>query len=88
MADRYRFKALGPFKVPVVRAKRSGRRTIDFANARSVVFGQAQEVCGGSIDIEEAVGCYVFGLSPPGSPKTRPYYVGQASRQTLFTRVF
>jgi hypothetical protein len=30
----------------------------------------------------------VFGLSPPGSPKTRPYYVGQACHQTLFTRVF
>ena len=88
MTERYRFKALGPFKVPVIRAKRSGKRKIDFANARSAVFGQAQEICGHLIDIEAAVGCYVFGLSPPGSAKTRPYYVGQACHQTLFTRVF
>ena len=88
MSSEYRFKVLGPFKVPVSKKKRYGKRAIDFTLARDEVFSTADEVCGSHFNIKEAVGCYVFGLSPSGGSRTRAYYVGQASSQTLFDRVF
>lgn len=86
MTDTYRFRVLGPFRVPTTIVRR--RRKIDFSRARDVVFEQAHEVCGETCDISTAVGCYVFGLSPPGGPRTRPYYVGQSRGQTLYARTF
>lgn len=86
MSDNYRFQVLGPFRVPTMRWHR--RRRIDFANARDSVFEEAQEVLGGKYDICDAIGCYVFGISPSGRPRTWPYYIGQSRGQTLWKRVF
>lgn len=84
MGQTYRLQVLGPFKVPTVR--RRGRRHIDFDQARNAVFEAAQIALRGS-DIHDAIGCYIFGLSPRGA-KTWPYYVGKACDQTLYKRVF
>lgn len=88
MSDNYRFQVLGPFRVPTVRTRKNGRRRVDFEYARDVVFEDAQKVIGSKYDICEAIGCYVFGMNPPGGPKTWPYYVGKACHQTLYGRVF
>ena len=64
-----------------------GRRRIDFQQARDVVFEKAELAVRGNYDIYDAIGCYIFGLSPKGA-KTWPYYVGKACDQTLHKRVF
>lgn len=86
MAERYRFQILGPFDVPTV--KKRGSRKIDFKHnrARNSVFEQAERAFGAGV--KEAIGCYVFGISPPGGPRTWPYYVGKACDQTLYCRLF
>jgi len=88
MNDKYRFKVLGPFGVPVDKNKYRGKRHIDFEIARDTVFEEANNKYGIFFDIKKAVGCYVFGLSPSGSARRRAYYVGKACEQTLFKRVF
>ena len=85
MALNYRLQVLGPFRVPTMR--RRGRRRIDFDLARDAVFEAAQEAVGGRYDLYDAIGCYIFGLSPRGA-RTWPYYVGKACDQTLHKRVF
>lgn len=84
MPDPYRFLSLGPYDVPVLKEKRA----IDFETARDAVFEQAAADAKGYGEIKEAIGCYVFCLSPSGSAVEWPYYVGQAARQTLFARTF
>lgn len=84
MVDPYRFISLGPYEIPTV----PGERAIDFSCARDVVFEQAQFDANEHGDIKSAIGCYVFALSPPGGPAHWPYYVGRASRQTLYRRLF
>jgi hypothetical protein len=86
VSDNYRFQVLGPFRVPTIHWHR--RRRIDFSNARDAVFEQAQEVVGSKYDICDAIGCYVFGLKPPGGSRSWPYYVGQAADRKLYKRVF
>jgi len=71
--------------VPTVRKR--GRRRIDRIPARDAVFEAAQEAVSGRYDMYDAIGCYIFGLSPRGS-RTWPYYVGKACDQTLHKRVF
>jgi hypothetical protein len=87
MAQNYRFQVLGPFRMSVERRSR-GMRGIDCQQARDEVFEQAEEACGGKYDVTKAIGCYVFGLSPSGASRIRPYYVGKACDQTLYKRVF
>lgn len=82
----YSFRVLGPFTVPTL--KSGAERTIDFTFARNSVFEQAETAANGRFDIAKAIGCYVFGLSPKGGPRTWPYYVGKACDQTLHKRVF
>lgn len=86
MPDNYRLQVLGPFRVPTLRRYR--RRHIDFENARDVVFEDAQRALINRYDVRDAIGCYVFGLKPPGGSRSWPYYVGKACNQTLFKRVF
>lgn len=88
MSDNYRFQVLGPFRVPTFKARKNGRKQVDFEIARDAVFEDAQKVVGSKYDIHDAIGCYVFGMNPPGGPKTWPYYVGKACDQTLYNRVF
>ena len=86
MTESYRFQVLGPFTVPTSRSR--GKREIDFARARDEVFEAAALAVRDRYDITEAIGCYLFGLSPRGGPKTWPYYVGKACEQTLYKRTF
>ena len=86
MADIYRFAAYGPYPVPVER----GRRRIDFESAKHSVM-ERFELDGtkrGVKGISNAIGCYVFGLSPSGTPKEWPCYVGQSAKQKLVDRIF
>ncbi len=85
MTVNYRLQVLGPFRVPTER--RRGRRWIDCIPARDAVFEAAQESVGSRYDMYDAIGCYIFGLSPRGA-RTWPYYVGKACDQTLYKRVF
>jgi hypothetical protein len=57
MGERYRFKALGPFKVPTVRSGRWKTRRVDFESARDAVFDEAERICDGALDVRAAVGC-------------------------------
>jgi hypothetical protein len=84
LSDILRFAPLGPFKVPFIK----GKRRLDFDFARDAVFSSAESVAEQdmNIDIYSAIGCYVFCLKP--SVRTYPYYVGQACKQTLYSRVF
>ena len=66
----YRLQVLGPFRVPTVRKR--GRRCIECIPARDAVFEAAQEAVGGRYDMYDAIGCYIFGLSPRGA-RTWPY---------------
>lgn len=89
MTNPYRFAALGPFVVPT--KVRYRRREIDFDLARDAVFDQAAKQAQrklGIANIADAVGCYIFALKPSGGQTVWPYYVGQACRQTLYTRLF
>jgi hypothetical protein len=52
------------------------------------VFAAAEQAVRGRYDIYSAIGCYVFGLSPRGSARPWPYYVGKACDQALYKRVF
>jgi hypothetical protein len=82
-----RFATLGPYDVPVM--TKGKRRLVDFDSVGKVfdlASGDAQTRLG--FDLEQAIGCYVIALSPSGSSKVIPYYVGQACRQTLRKRVF
>lgn len=85
----YKFKCFGPYDVPV-ESDGSGKRVVDRIAARDAVFNSAQRdaLRRNGIDIHDAIGLYVFGLSPSGSPVTWPYYVGKAASQTLFSRTF
>lgn len=85
MVQTYRLQVLGPFTVPTM--SKRGRRRIDFQFARDSVFEKAELAVRGNYDIYDAIGCYIFGLSPRGS-RTWPYYVGKACDQTLHKRVF
>lgn len=85
MTGNYRLQVLGPFRVPTERKR--GRRRIECNLARDAVFEAAQDSVGGRYDLYDAIGCYIFGLSPRGA-RTWPYYVGKACDQTLHKRVF
>lgn len=89
MSDNYRFAVLGPFAVPLKRFRR--RRVVDFDSATLSVFEAADEQGRNKLSISgigQAIGCYVFALKPSGGQVIWPYYVGQACRQSLQTRLF
>lgn len=86
MGDGYRFAAIGPLRVPL----KPHERAVDFSQACEAVFAQVDNDPRARRfgDLREAIGLYVFGLSPAGAKRTWPYYVGQARLQTLSTRLF
>lgn len=87
--SQHRFVAMGPFDVPKVSS--SIGRSVDFENATRSVFEQANRQrieLNLKSDIDEAIGCYILCLSPPGTKKVWPYYVGQACGQTIKKRLF
>lgn len=80
-----RFLSLGPYQIPV----HKGARAVDFAAADRLFDVIAPGIqAKHSIDIGQAIGCYIFALSPSGSRRIWPYYVGQSCFQTLSKRVF
>lgn len=83
----YRFLCLGPF--PFGWYRKRNKRLVHHLDGRNDVFDAAARPAEAEgVDISTAIGLYVMGLSPPGSPVTYPYYVGQAARQTLYQRSF
>lgn len=85
MSHNYRFDVLGPFRVWSMR--RSRPRHVDAEFSRDDVFEAAQKVVGADYDIRKAIGCYLFGIYPPGGPQS-PYFVGKACEETLYETVF
>jgi len=85
----YRFRCLGPYNFKTHKDI-NGDRTFCPRSARNEVFEAACRDANrmGMRDVCSAVGLYVFGLSPSGGEVTWPYYVGRASTQELYARLF
>lgn len=92
----YRFRAMGPFFFSTWKSPRHRvniKMLFDPLGARDEVFEQAENqqhrIRSGEIQItkiKDAIGLYVIGLKH-GS-RLVPYYVGQAAKQTIHTRLF
>lgn len=79
-----RFGVSGPYRVPTIVRKRE----IDFDQIAQVYRQARRRAALDEYEFDKAIGLYVLGLSPAGTSKSYPYYVGQACKQYLVKRSF
>jgi hypothetical protein len=83
MNGKYRFAPIPPVIMPL----EAGVRALNYDLVEECLdeaCDLAERLLG--VELEDAVGLYVFALTPPGRSNPAPYYVGKAHKQSLPNR--